>query len=94
VLAQTLEEHVSDDTRRGKGSNTARQVEEEIEKRVGHPTSVPPEDLPESTEVREAQADERLGVAPRSHQHARKGQVESPREVNINQPEKKREGHR
>lgn len=94
MLAHTSEEHVSDDTRRGKGSNAARQVEREIETRVGHPTSVPPEDLPESTAAREAQADELLGVAPRSHQHARKGQAESPREVNINQPEKKREGHR
>ena len=85
---------MSDDTRRGKGSNRARQVEQEIEKRVGHPTSIPPEDLSESSEAREARADEESGVAPRSHQHARKGQAESPREVNINQPEKKREGHR
>ena len=26
-------------------------------------------------------------------QHARKGQAQSPRELNLNQPEKKREGH-
>jgi hypothetical protein len=35
-----------------------------------------------------AQADMQRG------QHARKGQAQSPRELNPNQPEKKREGHR
>ena len=30
---------------------------------------------------------------PTGVQHARKGQAQSPRELNLNQPEKKRDGH-
>jgi hypothetical protein len=33
------------------------------------------------------------GAAKDHTQHARKGQAESPRELTLNQPEKKREGH-
>ena len=34
-------------------------------------------------------------AAEREHtQHSRKGQAESPRELTLNQPERKREGHR
>lgn len=38
--------------------------------------------------VREELAAQFFGVAPRSHQHSRKGQAESPRELNPNQPER------
>jgi len=69
-------------------SNTAREIDEQIETRTGHPTSKG-DDTTESARSREELADEFLGVAPRSNQHARKGQAESPRELNPNQPEKK-----
>jgi hypothetical protein len=82
------EDHVSDRPR-GSGANTAREIEEQIETRVGHPTGDQGGSADESR-MREERADEFLGVSPRSHQHARKGQAESPRELNPNQPEKKR----
>jgi hypothetical protein len=81
-------------TRNEGGQNTAREIEEQIETRTGHPTSSRPEDAASAAgSTREQTADELLGVSPRSHQHARKGQAESPRELTQNQPEKKREGH-
>jgi len=73
-------------------SNTGREIEEQIEKRVGHPTGRRGGSA-ESPPTRDELADEFLGVSPRSHQHTRKGQAESPRELNTNQPEKKRGKH-
>jgi len=82
-------------TRNQGGQNTAREIEEQIETRSGHPTSSGREDADaDSAGTRAATADELLGVSPRSHQHSRKGQAESPRELTTNQPEKKRDGNR
>jgi hypothetical protein len=82
-------------TRNVGGQNTAREIEDQIETRSGHPTSSGQEEAGAgSAGTRDAMADELLGVSPRSHQHSRKGQAESPRELTTNQPEKKREGHR
>jgi hypothetical protein len=79
----------------GTGKNAAREIEEQVETRTGHPTSRPHDEASAETgETRENLAAEFLGVSPRSHQHARKGQAESPRELNLNQPEKKRDNDR
>lgn len=72
----------------GHGRTAEREIEKEFETQTGHPPGgsssegrdeVLPGDLPPNT--------------AHHGQHARKGQAESPRELNINQPEKKREGH-
>lgn len=83
------------DKRNDGGQNAAREIEEQIETRSGHPTSSGRDDSGAAAAGgRNPDADEMLGVAPRANQHARKGQAESPRELTPNQPEKKREGHR
>ena len=73
----------------GKGRGAEREIAEQFETETGHPPGgtasdgrgdILPGDLPPDTEVHHGQ-------------HARKGQAESPRELNLNQPEKKREGH-
>ena len=65
------------------------EIEEEFETQTGHPlgsqsSTTPsnqmPSDLPPNTDLQR-------------DQHTRKGQAQSPRELNLNQPEKKREGH-
>jgi hypothetical protein len=81
--------------REGGGQSAGREIEHEIETRTGHPTSAGGEDgNADANQSKEQQADEFLGVSPRSHQHARKGQAESPRELNLNQPEPKHHKNR
>jgi hypothetical protein len=76
--------------REGGGQNAGREIEREIESRTGHPTSAGgQEGNTGAAETNGQLADEFLGVSPRSHQHARKGQAESPRELTLNQPEPK-----
>jgi len=74
------------------GEEKAREIEEQIETRSGHPTSAG-QDAESAGTGRDLGA-EFFGASPRANQHARKGQAESPRELTQNQPEKKREGHR
>lgn len=77
------------------GQSDGREIEREVETRAGHPTSEHSDDhANESTRLREEMAAEFFGVAPRSHQHSRKGQAESPRELNENQPERKHDKNR
>jgi hypothetical protein len=76
--------------RDGSGQNDAREIENQIETRTGHPTSQEEDSSgTEAKGTREELADAFLGVATRSHQHSRKGQAESPRELTLNQPETK-----
>ena len=73
----------------GHGRRAEKDLAEEFETQTGHPLGEGssttsgermPENMPPNTD--------------RQHdQHARKGQAQSPRELNLNQPEKKREGH-
>lgn len=74
----------------GHGRRAERDLAEQFESQTGHPLGEGssaagshelPADMPPDTD--------------RQHdQHTRKGQAQSPRELNLNQPEKKREGHR
>jgi hypothetical protein len=73
----------------GHGRSAEHDVAEEFETATGHPpgdgsSGTPsdkmPLDMPGDTDLQH-------------DQHARKGQAQSPRELNLNQPEKKREGH-
>lgn len=83
------------ENRKGGGRNVARDIEREVETRSGHPTSgTEGQQADGSNRTNEETADEFLGVSPRSHQHARKGQAESPRELNLNQPERKHDKNR
>ena len=73
----------------GHGRRAENDIAEQFETQTGHPlgagsSTTPgnemPVDMPPSTD--------------REHdQHTRKGQAQSPRELNLNQPEKKREWH-
>jgi len=74
----------------GHGRRAEKEIAEEFETQTGHPLGAGsstnpgnemPVDMPANTELQHGQ-------------HARKGQAESPRELNLNQPERKREGHR
>jgi hypothetical protein len=74
----------------GHGRRAEEEIAEQFETQTGHPlgegssagsSAQLPGDMPPNTD---SQRD----------QHARKGQAQSPRELNLNQPEKKREGHR
>jgi hypothetical protein len=74
----------------GHGRRAEQDIAEQFETQTGHPLG----------EGSSATAGDRMpgnipSDADRQHdQHARKGQAQSPRELNLNQPEKKREGHR
>lgn len=71
----------------GHGRRARQKIEEQFETQTGHPLgeapagSPPggqiPDDLPRATDLQRGQ-------------HARKGQAESPRELNLNQPERGR----
>jgi hypothetical protein len=74
----------------GQGRRAERNIAEQFETQTGHPLGENGSnqrgdqlagDLPPDTDLTRAQ-------------HARKGQAQSPRELNLNQPEKKKEGHR
>jgi hypothetical protein len=75
----------------GHGRRAEHDIAEQFETQTGHPLGEraagaapgerPPTDAPRDTDLQRGQ-------------HARKGQAESPRELNLDQPEKKREGHR
>jgi hypothetical protein len=74
----------------GHGRRAEKDLEEHFETQTGHPLGESggvvsgdrmPNNMPGQTDLQR-------------DQHARKGQAQSPRELNLNQPEKKREGHR
>lgn len=73
----------------GRGRRARRDIAEQFETQTGHP-------LGETEAGGAGHEPARGGGRPsvRRGQHARKGQAESPRELNHNQPEKRREGHR
>ncbi len=73
----------------GHGRRAERNIAEQFETQTGHPLGENSSnqrgdqlagDLPPNTDLTRGQ-------------HARKGQAQSPRELNLNQPEKKKEGH-
>ncbi len=74
----------------GRGRRAERNIEEQFTSHTGRP-------MGEQRPARGARQPN--GAAPPKtlltrDQHARKGQAQSPRELNPNQPEKKRNGHR
>ena len=75
----------------GRGRRVASDISEQFETQTGHP-------LGERSST--ANGDQVPGNMARRRndptgvQHTRKGQAQSPRELNINQPEKKRQGRR
>lgn len=75
----------------GHGRRAEHEIAEQFETQTGRPLGEQPT---------EAGPDEAAPLRPAHEaelqrgQHARKGQAESPRELNLNQPEKRREGHR
>ncbi|HXT17911.1 MAG TPA: hypothetical protein VN706_19915 [Gemmatimonadaceae bacterium] len=73
----------------GRGRRAENNIAEQFETQTGHP-------LGETASNQ--RGDQLAGDLPpsidlRRDQHARKGQAQSPRERNLNQPEKKIEGH-
>jgi hypothetical protein len=74
----------------GRGRRAENNIAEQFETQTGHPLGEQSSnqrgdqltgDLPPNTDLQR-------------DQHARKGQAQSPRELNPNQPEKNKEGHR
>jgi hypothetical protein len=73
----------------GHGRRAERDMSEQFETQTGHPLGAGsssaggeerlPSDMPGDTDLTHAQ-------------HSRRGQAQSPRELNLNQPEKKKEG--
>lgn len=75
----------------GHGRRAEHDIEEQFETQTGRPLGEPPAG-DTSDERTPTELPENTGL--QRGQHARKGQAESPRELNLNQPEKHREGHR
>ncbi len=74
----------------GHGRRATRDIEEQFESQTGHPLG---------DQTSNQRGDKLAGDLPPNtdltrDQHSRKGQAQSPREENLNQPEKKREGRR
>ncbi len=72
----------------GHGRRAERDIEEQFESQTGHPLGE------QSSNQR---GDKLVGDLPPNtdlthDQHSRKGQAQSPRELNLNQPEKKKKG--
>ena len=75
----------------GRGRRVASDISEQFETHTGHPLGE------RSPTVQSDQMPSNMARSkndPTGVQHTRKGQAQSPRELNINQPEKKRRGHR
>lgn len=75
----------------GHGRRVANDISEQFETQTGHPLGERSPTV-NSSELSRHMARSRND--PTGVQHTRKGQAQSPRELNINQPEKKRHGHR
>lgn len=78
----------------GRGRRAERDVAEQFETQTGHPLGRAPAGT--APDARSGAAARRGTAAGRGErgQHARTGQAESPRELNLNQPEKRRTRHR
>jgi len=75
----------------GRGRRAEAHMAEQFETQTGHPLGEQPGEAPSGERApTEMPRDTDL----QRGQHARKGQAESPRELNLNQPEKHREGRR
>jgi len=74
----------------GHGRRAEHDIAEHFETQTGHPLG----EGSSTTPSNEMPADMPPNTDLQRDQHARKGQAQSPRELNLNQPEKKREGHR
>jgi hypothetical protein len=75
----------------GGGRRVANDISEQFETHTGHPLGE------RSATVNSDQVAGNIAPSkndPTGIQHTRKGQAQSPRELNINQPEKERQGHR
>lgn len=70
----------------GHGRRAERDIAEQFETQTGHPLGKTSRQRPQ----REVQGDMPRGTDLSRDQHSRKGHAESPRELNLNQPEKKR----
>jgi hypothetical protein len=73
----------------GRGRRAENNIAEQFETHTGHPLG---------ENASNQRGDQLAGDLPPNtdltrDQHARKGQAQSPRELNLNQPEKKVEGH-
>ena len=69
----------------GHGRRAQSKLEEQFETQTGHPLGG---GAPESSRRNREHAPRKADLS--RGQHARKGQAESPRELNLNQPERKR----
>ena len=69
----------------GRGRRAQKKLAEQFETQTGRPLGGGPE-----TSGRRMSADMPKRTDAQRGQHARKGQAESPRELNLNQPERKR----
>ena len=72
----------------GHGRRAKRDIEEQFESQTGHPLG---------EQASNQRGDKLVGDLPPNtdlthDQHSRKGQAQSPRELNLNQPEKKKKG--
>lgn len=73
----------------GRGRRAARNIAEQFETQTGHPLGERPAG---SASGKRRPTGTRGKTDQQRGQHARKGQAESPRELNLNQPEKRRRG--
>ncbi len=74
----------------GRGRRAEQDIAEQFETQTGHPLG----EAGPNTSGDQVSGDMPGNTDLQREQHARKGQAQSPRELNLNQPEKKREGHR
>ena len=75
----------------GRGRRVESDIREQFETHTGHPLGE------RSATVNSDRLSRNMAPSkndPTGVQHTRKGQAQSPRELNINQPEKKRQGRR
>jgi hypothetical protein len=75
------------------GGHSRREEEEiadQFETQTGHPLG----EGSSTTSSTQVPGDMPPNTDRQRDQHTRKGQAQSPRELNLNQPEKKRDGHR
>jgi hypothetical protein len=75
----------------GHGRRARQKMAEQFETQTGHPLGEPPTAAPAGRRI---PAEQSRAADVQRGQHARKGQAQSPRELNLNQPEPRRKRHR
>jgi hypothetical protein len=81
-------------THGGHGRRAENNLAEQFETQTGHPLGDQASNQRGDRPAGEAPVGDTRPDTDLTHaQHARRGQAESPRELNLNQPEKKKEGH-